>query len=239
MDTNSSVIKSKSVAIMQPYFFPYIGYFQLINAVDTFVIYDDVNYINKGYINRNSILLNGSPHKLTLALCGASQNKLINEIFIGNNTQKLLKTIQMAYSKAPQFETAFDMICNLLRQKERNLAKFTGESIQRISEYIELKTKFIYSSDIEKDNSLKATHKIISICKKLNSNHYINAIGGEKLYNKLDFSEQNIKLSFVRPQVQIYPQFENVFAPNLSIIDILMFNSKEHITTMLAEYKLI
>ncbi len=116
------------VAIMQPYLFPYIGYWQLIKAVDTFVIFDDVNYINKGYINRNSILISGKSQKFTLELVSASQNKLINEIEVGNNSKKLLKTIEMAYKKAPYFYDVFLMIEDILNNKEKNLAKLKGYS---------------------------------------------------------------------------------------------------------------
>ena len=82
-----------TVAIMQPYLFPYIGYWQLIHAVDTFVIFDDVNYIKKGYINRNNILVNGQKQTFTLELMSASQNKLINDIDIGNNIEKVMESI--------------------------------------------------------------------------------------------------------------------------------------------------
>ena len=103
-----------TLAIMQPYLFPYIGYWQLLNAVDTFVLYDDVNYINKGYINRNSILVDGKAQQFTLELINASQNKLINEIEIGNNSKKLLKTITQSYIKAPFFEDIITLIEEIL-----------------------------------------------------------------------------------------------------------------------------
>ena len=156
-----------TLAIMQPYFFPYIGYWQLINAADTFVIYDDVNFIKKGYINRNSILLSGRPHVFTLKLIGASQNKLINEIEVGDNSRKILKTIEMSYKKSPYFHIVFPIIKDILNNKEKKLAKFLGYSIKRISEYLEIDTRFIYSSDIEKDNALKAQDKILDLSKKL------------------------------------------------------------------------
>ena len=169
------------LAIMQPYFFPYIGYWQLIDAVNVFVIFDDVNFIKKGYINRNSILIGGKFQQITLGLIGASQNKQINEIDIGDNSKKLLKTIEMAYKKAPYFNEIFPILENILNQDEKNLAKFIGYSLQKISTYLNTDTKFIYSSDIEKDNNLKAEDKILDICKTLSVSHYINAIGGKKL----------------------------------------------------------
>ena len=228
-----------TLAIMQPYLFPYIGYWQLINAVDTFVLYDDVNYINKGYINRNSILVDGKAQQFTLELINASQNKLINEIEVGNNSKKLLKTIEMAYKKAPYFFDIFPIIEAILNNKEKNLAKFIGYSLEEISNYLKINIKFIYSSDIGKENSLKAQDKIIDICKKLEARVYINSIGGQELYNKEKFKEENIKLNFLKTQFIEYKQFKNDFVPSLSIIDILMFNSKDEIKNMLNRYELV
>ena len=130
---------------MQPYLFPYIGYWQLIHAVDTFVIFDDVNYIKKGYINRNNILVNGQKQTFTLELMSASQNKLINDIDIGNNIEKLLKTFEMAYKKAPYFEEIFPIIKKILLHDEKNVAKLIGYSLTKISNYFVLNTKIIYS----------------------------------------------------------------------------------------------
>lgn len=230
---------TKSVAIMQPYLFPYIGYFQLIKAVDIFVIYDDVNYINKGYINRNTILLHDKPHKFTLALSGASQNKLINQIQIGSNAKKILKTIEMSYKRAPFFREIFPTLKNIMLNDEKNLAKFVGNSLQRISNGLDLKTIFIYSSEIEKDNTLASPCKIIDICKKLGATTYINAIGGQKFYDKFLFKQKNINLFFLKTLQQQYKQFKSEFTPNLSIIDILMFNMRLSTIKMLDQYELI
>jgi hypothetical protein len=228
-----------TIAIMQPYFFPYIGYWQLINAVDTFVIYDDVNFIKKGYINRNSILVGGKSQKFTLELIGASQNKLINEIAVGNNSKKLLKTIEMSYKKAPYFESVFPLIESILNNEEKNLAKYLGYSLKKISNYLKIDTNIIYSSDIEKDNSLKAQDKILDICDILQADKYINAIGGQELYNKDDFKSKDIELNFLDTDLIEYKQLKNEFVPYLSIIDIMMFNSKDEIKKMLVRYELV
>ena len=228
-----------TLAIMQPYLFPYIGYWQLINAVDVFVIFDDVNFIKKGYINRNLILVGGKSQQFTLELIGASQNKLINEIEVGNNSQKLLKTIEMSYKKAPYFDNVYPIIEDILNNKEKNLAKFIGYSLEQISSYLKLNTKFIYSSDIEKDNSLKAQDKILDICKKLNATSYMNAIGGQELYSKEIFKENGIELYFLKTELLEYKQFKNNFIPYLSIIDILMFNHVTEVKLMLCKYDLV
>lgn len=228
-----------TLAIMQPYLFPYIGYWQLIKAVDTFVIFDDVNFINKSFINRNYILINYEKHLFTLELLKASQNKIINTINIGKNNYKLLKTIEIAYKKAPFFQDVFPIIENILIQKENNLAKFIGYSIKKISDYLEINRQFIYSSDIKKNNNLKAQDKILEICKELKARYYINPIGGQEIYDKKVFESENINLSFLKTSHIEYKQFKNEFIPFLSIIDILMFNHVNEIKDMLNKYTLL
>lgn len=227
---------------MQPYLFPYIGYFQLINAVDTFVIYDDVNFIKKGWINRNSILVNNKSFLFSAPLKEVSQNKRINEIFIDTNANwqnELLKTIEYSYKKAPFFSAVFPIINSVLTQNETNLSKFITYSLQTIAQYLTIKTNFIISSEIEKNNDLKGQDKIIEICKKCNATSYINAIGGIELYNTNDFLQQNIQLHFIKTNPIEYTQFKNEFVPWLSIIDVLMFNDVEKVKIMLNNYDLV
>lgn len=228
-----------SIGIMQPYFFPYIGYFHLMQEVNVFVIADDLNYIKNGYINRNSILLNNETFKITLQLNGASQNKLINEIEVGNNNSKLLETIRRAYKKAPYFNDVFPLIEDIMLNEEKNLARFLGDSLIKISNYLNIEVKILYSSEIDKDNSLTYDDRIIDICKRLDMNCYINAIGGKVLYSKDTFMKQNLELYFINSQISQYKQFNDNFIPNLSIIDLMMFNSKENLTKLLDQYELV
>jgi hypothetical protein len=227
------------IAIMQPYLLPYIGYWQLINAVDKFIIFDDVNYINKGYINRNKILVEGKPYQFTLELVGASQNKLINEIQIGKNSKKILKTIELNYKRADNFKNVFPLIQNIFNQEENNLAKFIGYSLKKITDYLETDVSFTYSSEIAKNNDLKNQDKIINICEKLNAKEYVNLMGGLDLYDKEIFRSKNIRLSFIETKKIKYKQFNNKFVPFLSVIDIMMHNNKNIITHMLKNFKLI
>ncbi|MCW1734238.1 WbqC family protein [Anaerorudis cellulosivorans] len=227
------------LAIMQPYFLPYIGYFQLIKAADTFLIYDDVQFIKGGWINRNYMLLNGSKFMFNLILKGASANKLINEISVQPNQNKLLKTIYHSYNKAPYFESAFSVIENILNYEDKNLAKFIGNSIIHICNYLKIDTEIIYSSSMEKNNELKGQEKIIHISKLLNADTYINAIGGQDLYDKESFKKACIDLKFIKTYSTSYTQFKNEFIPWLSILDVMMFNSIEEINKMLDDYELI
>jgi len=226
------------LAIMQPYLFPYIGYFQLIHAVDAFVVYDDVNFINRGWINRNNILANGNPELFTLQLMGASQNKLINEISVGSNRQKLVKTIKQRYSKAPKFADVFPMVEQIIMNDESNLAVYLSNSLLTICDYLRIKAKWFISSELSKDNTLRGQEKILSICQLLGTSHYINPPGGRPLYDRELFSNHGIKLSFINSRCEPYSQFGDEFAPYLSIIDVMMFNDQEQCSKLLQEYSL-
>lgn len=230
------------IGIMQPYFFPYIGYWQLINIVDKYVVFDDVNYINRGWINRNRILFNGEPKYINIFLKGASQNKLINEIEVDIEEKQIernLMILKQAYKKAPFFQKVFPVIESVLYEKESNLGKFNGLLIQKVCRYLGIDTEIVFSSDLQKDNSLKGQEKIIDICRRLNATDYYNAIGGRNLYCQEKFSQYNIKLHFICAEPIWYKQFGNDFCNNLSIIDVMMFNSKEEIGQFLKMYQLI
>lgn len=226
------------VAIMQPYLFPYIGYFQLIDAVNTFVIYDDVQYMKRGWINRNNILINNEKRLFTVELNGASTEKNIKDITIKDDFVKFKKTLNANYAKAPYFADTIALMDKIFSFPDKNLAKFVGNSIVEIARYLELPTDFMYSSDISKDKELKAQDKIIAICKELDAEVYINSFGGQELYNKDDFKNENIILNFIKPEIVQYKQFNNEFIPGLSIVDVLMFNSKSQ-TRQILKYGII
>jgi len=227
------------LAIMQPYLFPYLGYFQLIHAVDTFVIYDDVNFITRGWINRNNILAQGNKQLVTLPVVQASHNKLINELEVVQQRDKLLKSIIHAYKKAPFYNESFRVIEDILLNDEKNLSKFLDYSLKSLCSYLGLDPDWKISSDIEKDNSLKGPDKILEICKKLSTTHYVNLPGGKELYDKNDFSNQGIELSFIEPGNVQYPQKSLEFVSNLSIIDVMMQNHPEQFDALLREYHLV
>lgn len=226
-------------SIMQPYLFPYIGYWQLINSSEVFVIYDDVNYIKQGYINRNSIINGSQAQRFTLEVLGASPNKLINETQVGNNRKKILKGFEQNYKKAPEFNTCFPLIKEIIEHPEQNLARFIGNSIAQISNFLSIKTKIIYSSEIIKNDDLRAQEKVVDICHQLNASQYINPIGGKDLYSKSHFNDAGIQLLFLEPVITPYKQFNDDFIPNLSIIDIMMFSAKEELHNILKNYTLI
>jgi hypothetical protein len=228
-----------TVGIMQPYLFPYIGYFQLISAVDKYIIYDDVNYIKGGWINRNNILVNNQKHLFTITLDQASPYKLINEILIKDDFLKLEKTIKFNYGKAPFFHQTFALIQDILSNKDRNLGRFASDCIIAISGFLGIKTEFSVSSSLNKNNNLKNFEKVLHICDLMGAVKYINAIGGENLYDKEEFAKHNVELKFLKSKPLFYKQFNNEFVPWLSIIDVMMFNSREEIIEMVKQYELI
>jgi len=229
---------------MQPYLFPYLGYFQLINAVDKFVICDDVQYIKSGWINRNNVLVNKEQHLFTFSVEKDRQFKAINERYycgeiFNNEIQKFYSTLIRSYKRAPQFNEVFELISNIFEYKDLNVAEFNSNALKDICNYIGIDTEFIKSSEIQKNHCLKRECKVLEINKMLGATHYINAIGGTEIYCKDTFEKNNIKLNFIKTLEVEYKQFNNEFISNLSIIDVLMFNSKQEIKKLLNKYELV
>lgn len=231
------------ITIMQPYLFPYLGYFQLINIADKFVIYDDVQYIKGGWINRNRILLNREAYLFTLSIKNDSTFLNINQRFFTENFDKerknLLNIVELSYKKAPYYSNIKKLLDRILSIDEMNISQMITHSLKLICDYLDMGTQVYFSSELNKDNTLKGEERVISINKCLGSDHYINSIGGEKLYSREVFKKNDIKLSFLKPRFIEYNQFGNQFVPWLSIIDVLMFNDKEKVQKMLNEYDLI
>lgn len=230
------------LGIMQPYFIPYIGYWQLMNAVDKYVIYDDVNFIKGGWINRNRILINGIPGYINVPMQGSSPNKHINEIAVNTDeriAEKNLHTIRNAYKKAAYFEEVYPLVEKIVKCRETNLALYIAESFKVINNYLGITTELLLSSDLKKNCELKGQDKILHICDLLGATEYYNAIGGQQLYDRKIFKERQITLKFLQTDNIIYKQFTNEFYANLSIVDVMMFNSREEVMEMLNRYTLL
>ena len=228
------------LAVMQPYLFPYIGYFQLMNAVDEFVVYDNIEFSKKGWINRNRILVNGKDVHISASLKKDSdyldiRNRILADTWPAER-KKMLNRITESYKKSRFFESAYPVLEKAVLFEENNLFKFIFHSLQLVREYLNIVTPFIVSSSIKIDHTLKAEEKIIEICKERNATIYLNAIGGMELYDKTNFNKENIDLYFIKTADIVYPQFNNKFVPNLSIIDVMMFNSKAIISAYLQSY---
>jgi hypothetical protein len=231
------------IAIMQPYFLPYIGYFQLINAVNEFVIYDNVEYTKKGWINRNRILVNGTDAMISLPIKKASDYLNIIDRFLADSweidNKKMLNRIAESYRKAPQFEEAYSIIEKCIKHKDINLFNFILNSLQIIMKHLDIDTRIVVSSSVPIDHHLKSDEKVMAICKERGADKYINPIGGMKLYDKENFIKNNIELHFLKSNNIDYNQYNKEFIPWLSIIDVLMFNHKEDIKSSLNHYTFI
>jgi len=229
------------LGIMQPYFLPYIGYFQLIKAADTFVVYDNIQYTKKSWINRNRYLLNGKDYLFSIPLKNDSDYLNINDRYVSEafDRNKLLNQLSNAYHKAPYFQETFDVFKQIVNYEETNLADYIYHSIISICTHIGITTKIVRSSGINIDHSLKSENKVIAICQAFDTKTYINAIGGVKLYSKEFFAEKGIELKFIKSKPITYKQFDNEFVPWLSIIDVLMFNSIDNVRLFLKEYELL
>ncbi len=230
------------VAIMQPYFLPYIGYFQLISSVDLFVVYDNIKYTKKGWINRNRMLQNDTDVMFSLPLTSGSDALDVRQRELARdfNREKLLGQIESAYRRAPYFLQTFALIQQIVRQEERNLFGFLHYSIVKICEYLEIATKIIISSSISIDHDLKGQQKVLALCDGVGATTYVNTIGGLDLYSKDDFSARGIQLKFIRSNPFEYVQFGKEFVPWLSIIDVLMFNPIDIVRERIASnYELV
>ena len=228
---------------MQPYFFPYIGYWQLINAVDTFVIYDNIQFSKKGWFHRNNFLMNDKKTLFTIPIKKDSDNLDVVDRYLSDDSEKqITKTITQIknnYRKAPYYNDVFPLIEAVFLNQEKNLFYYIFSSVEMICDYLDIDTKIVKSSTIDIDHTLKSQDKVIAINKSLNSTKYINPIGGRELYDIESFIKEAIELRFLESEVPEYRQFSDKFISHLSIIDIMMFNSKNEVKEMLKRYELI
>lgn len=219
------------VAIMQPYFFPYIGYFQLIAAVDQFVVYDNIKYTKKGWINRNRFLQNGKDAMFSLSLKKDSDYLDVceRELATDFDRERLLNQLRGAYRRAPHFDQTFPLIEQVVRYPEPNLFLFLHNGIVQVCAHLGITTKIIVSSEVDIDHQLRAQDKVLALCGALDATAYVNTIGGVGLYSKKTFQEKEIELQFIQSKPFDYVQFDDAFVPWLSIIDVLMFNTLDAI----------
>lgn len=227
---------------MQPYLFPYLGYFQLIASVDVFVFYDDVNYIKGGWINRNRLLLNNAPFYFTVPCHEPSPNKLICDIDTALNERqgrKLLFSFAQSYARAPYIKDVMPILEEVFSTYNANLSQFTIMSIKAVCNYLGIEKEWRISSQENYNRELPREQRLIEICHAEGGNVYHNPIGGQELYTKDMFAPAGIELKFVKNQLSPYKQRGNEFVPGLSIIDVLMFNDKETVLQMLQQYELV
>jgi hypothetical protein len=227
---------------MQPYFFPYVGYFQLIAAVDAFVVYDNIEYTKRGWINRNRILRDGEPAKLSLPLKKASDFMDVRERELAPEFRRdrMLNQIKGAYQRAPFFEHTFPLIEAIVQNDANNLFAYLHHSISAVCAYLGVATRIETSSAVAIDHGLRGQDKVLALCRALGASAYVNAIGGLELYSREAFAAQGVELKFIRSKLFEYAQFGRTFVPSLSIIDVLMFNPLDAVRArVMSDYELI
>ena len=228
---------------MQPYFLPYLGYFQLIAAADVFVFYDDVHFMKKGWLRRNRIWSNKQELLVSIPCTGASSNKLINEVAVATNHpdyKKIEKSILQSYARASEFKAISPIVQQIFDGRPQSLAEFNARSIKAILKYLGLKSKLIFSSEIASETKgMPKSDRLIAITKKLRGSSYINSIGGAELYDKEYFHSKGIELQFLHPNIPVSSDVDRKgMAMNLSMIDILMRNNIPEVKRILKEYHL-
>lgn len=232
-----------TLAIMQPYVLPYIGYIQLMNTVDTFVFYDDVAFINRGWVNRNRLLVNGKEYLFTIPLKEASQNKAIRDIELASDSKwrgKLLKTIEQSYRKAPQYTTVMPITERIVNFQAGNIADYIFHSFTELTAHLGITTRLVASSTVYENGYLKAQERIVDICRQEGAERYINPIGGTDLYSPSAFDPIGCELRFIQPRRITYPQTGGTeFVPWLSVLDLLMNLNAEAIRPLLTQFDLV
>lgn len=228
---------------MQPYFLPYLGYFQLIHAVDIFVVYDDIKYTKQSWINRNRILVNGADQLISLPLAGASDSHDIRDRRLAPEFAaqrgKLERRIEAAYRRAPHFDEVFPWLLTGMKNEDSNLFRFLHHLLVRTLVWLNLHRTVIISSSLGLPRSLMGQDRVIATCKALGAAHYINLPGGRSLYDHQTFAAAGLKLSFLAPNLIPYRQFEHPFVAGLSVLDAMMFNNTEELRVLTASYAIV
>ena len=228
-----------NVAIMQPYFFPWIGYFQLIYQSDVFVLYDDANFIKQGYINRNSILVDGQAQRFTLPVPSASSFERIGELTFSLQVEKIARTLEQSYRKAPFFSDVMPLVEKALWNKDRDITACCRVAIDGVSGYLGLEQNIVRSSSLTYDRNENAENKVIGICKALEGERYVNSTGGRHLYSAKNFAQHGITLRFLQANNTVYSQGAHDFVPYLSMIDVLMHCEPEQVRQALKNFSYV
>lgn len=228
------------IGIMQPYWWPYLGYYQLIKAVDAFVVYDDIKYTKKGWINRNRILLNDAPHTITLPLAADADDREIRARRLAANFSaergRLERRIAAAYRRAPYFAETMPLVTECLDCTESNLFGFLLNSLRVVLRHLEITTPVHVSSTLGVSGELHGEERVVATCQALRATDYVNPPGGRALYNPSRFRTAGLRLHFIEPRLLPYTQLGGPFVSHLSIIDVMMFNSRPRLAELLQSY---
>jgi hypothetical protein len=231
------------LAIMQPYFFPYLGYFQLMAAVDRFIFYDDVAFIKQGWINRNRILVDSAPKYMTVPIMHRSSwtricDTLVHQESYSSWRERTMKTLQFAYRSAPNRGPTLEIIREVLEQPAGSIADLAIRSCLCVCSRLGIDTETAIASRRCASTDLNGEARILAICRREQARTYVNLPGGRGLYSGEAFAAAEVRLLFLRPTLAEYPQMATVFHGGLSVVDVLMWNSFADVMTLLEDFAL-
>jgi len=230
------------LAIMQPYAFPYLGYFQLLRAADRLVLLDDVTFIKQGWINRNRILGPHGPLRFTLPVEEAGSHRRLCDLQLTANTRwrdKLLRTIEQSYRRAAGFERAWPVVETSLRHPERRLTDWLRHSLEQVCGALAIRTPMVSAAAAHPAGTFRGMERVLEICRREGATGYLNAEGGRTLYPAGAFAARGLSLHFVEHQPRPYPQRDGPFVERLSIIDVMMFNDPAGLARLLDECRMV
>lgn len=231
----------RTAVVMQPYFFPYLGYFQLVAASSVFVYFQDASYIKGGWINRNRVLVQGRPHVFTVPIEKASSHRTIEATNIANAQDwrsHFVRLLEQAYARAPFRDRVLNLVSNVVYSTTSSIGRLAEESVRAVCAYVGFVPQWRQSHEFQFSDSPRGAARIKRICQALEAERYVNAPGGKALYDAQDFQRAGIELRFLRPVLPEYEQTGGAFVSGLSIIDVLMFNSPEVTRTWMEAYEL-
>lgn len=222
-----------TLAIMQPYFFPYLGYFQLLAAAETFVFLDDVKFQKGGWINRNRIKRDGEECWFSIPVRKNSQSLKISDTIVSKHSnwrEDLLRQLEYAYRDAPYRAEVLDLVLRVLNFETEHIADIAKRSIVEVLKRLNCGVDLVWTSTIYENSHLKGQDRIIDICKRNEAATYINASGGRSLYEERAFFEEGISLEFLQP---VANSTSGLRGNTLSIIDTLMYHLPEEVAPAL------
>ena len=231
------------LGVMQPYFFPYLGYFQLIDAVDVFVFYTDVNFVKQSWMNRNSILGRDGKLLFSIPLSNGKSGVKIHDVQISQKREvwekKFMRTLEYSYRKAANYEVGYELVRECFSFQGASLAEFNVHSVVTLCQWMGINTKIVQSSEGYQNRERERVSRLIDICQKEGADCYVNSPGGRSLYTQEDFQQSDIKLRFLEPKLKEYPQSEQKsFVEGISIIDLVMNIRAEEVKALLSGYQI-
>ena len=231
------------VSIMQPYFFPYLGYFNLLHSSDVFVLFDDVQFIRRGWINRNRIQLNGEAFTFTVPVAKSSRDTPINQIAVSPEhfdefAAKFFKQLKTGYGTAPFYDDVVALVRRTMSGPCDSIALLAERSIREVLAYVGIEKDIRRASALAPPASgqhLKGQDRLVHIATAMGANQYNNPPGGRDLYSPEAFADEGIALRFIQPDLRPYDR-PSPFIPGLSVLDVLMHVPPIDVAQMIALY---